>query len=272
MSLRFRNNVNVYGSGANTMVFAHGFGCDQTMWRFLAPYLEDRYRVIVYDLVGMGGSDLAAYDRDKYRTLHGHAADLLEIIDAYACGEVVFVGHSVSAMIGLLATIAAPWRFAAQVMVSPSACYVNDGDYVGGFNLDDMEGLLNVMDADFLGWSFKVAPMVMGTPQRPELTRELIRSFVRNDMAIAKHFARVTFLADHRADLAQSTVPALILHCSDDLLVPHEAGRYLHGALPNSIFHVIDNVGHCPHLSAADASYAAIDAFLMETLRRASGR
>lgn len=267
MSLRFRHNVTLHGSGPATMVFAHGFGCDQTMWRFIVPAFAQRWRVMTYDLVGMGGSDLSAYDRKKYATLHGHADDLLELVDACTPDKVVFVGHSVSAMIGLLAANKAPDRFAALVMVSPSPCYLNDGDYVGGFNAEDMEALLEGMDQDFLGWSATVAPMIMGAPGRPELSMELIRSFSRNDVGIVRHWARVAFLSDHRADLAHCALPTLLLQCSDDLLVPGEVGLYLHRQLPGSVLEVIDNVGHCPHLSAADASCLAIERFLARTLR-----
>lgn len=262
MSLQARNNIHVYGSGHKTMVFAHGFGCDQTMWRYLVPAFDDRYRIITYDLVGMGGSDWSRYDRNRYATAQGHAEDLLEIIDAYALGKVVFIGHSISAMIGLLATIKAPEKFAAQIMVSPSPSYVNDGSYVGGFNADELEQLLQTMDHDFLGWSLRMAPMIMRAPHRPELGRELIRSFVRNDRDVARHWARVTFLSDYRGDLARSTVPALLLQCSDDLLVPQEVGQYLQRHMPHAELDVIDNVGHCPHLSAADASCRAIERFL----------
>lgn len=262
MSIQSRNNIHVYGSGPATMVFAHGFGCDQTMWRYLVPAFEDRFRIITYDLVGMGRSDWSRYDRNKYATAQGHADDLLEIIDAYASGKVIFVGHSVSAMIGLLATIRAPAKFAAQIMVSPSPSYVNDGNYIGGFNADDLEQLINTMDQDFLGWSLRMAPVVMGAPNRPELGRELIRSFLRNDREIARHWARVTFLADYRADIPRSTVPALLLQCSDDLLVPQEVGQYMQRHMPNAALDVIDNVGHCPHLSASDASCRAINRFL----------
>jgi sigma-B regulation protein RsbQ len=262
MSLQARNNIHLSGSGPATMVFAHGFGCDQTMWRYLVPAFDDRFRIITYDLVGMGGSDWSGYDRNRYASAHGHADDLLEIIDAYALGQVVFVGHSVSAMIGLLATIKAPEKFVAQIMVSPSPSYVNDGSYVGGFNADDLEELLQTMDQDFLGWSLRVAPMIMRAPHRPELGRELIRSFVRNDREIARHFARVTFLSDYRDDLPHSAVPALLLQCTDDLLVPKEVGHYLQRQMPHAVLDVIDNVGHCPHLSAADASCRAISRFL----------
>lgn len=249
------------------MVFAHGFGCDQTMWRFLAPAFSERFRTIAFDLVGSGGSDLGAYDRTKYGSLHGYADDLLDILDECATGPVVFVGHSVSTMIGLLATIKAPERFAAQVMVGPSPCYINDGDYIGGFAREDIDELLETMDANYLGWSSNLAPVIMGAPGRPDLTSELQDRFCRNDPDIAKHFARVTFLSDHRADLAHSTVPALILQCSDDLIAPRTVGDYLHRHLPNSTLHVIENVGHCPHMSAPTESSRAIDAFLAHTLR-----
>jgi sigma-B regulation protein RsbQ len=249
------------------MVFAHGFGCDQTMWRFLAPSFEQRYRTIAFDLIGSGGSDLSAYDRDKYATLHGYADDLLEILDEFATGPVVFVGHSVSTMIGMLATIKAPQRFAAQVMVGPSPCYINDGDYVGGFSHEDIDELLETMEANYLGWSSSLAPAIMGAPDSPELRAELTSSFCRNDPEIAKHFARVTFLSDHRADVARSTVPALILQCSDDLIAPLTVGEYLHQNLPASTLHVIENVGHCPHMSAPTESSRVIDAFIAQTLR-----
>lgn len=265
--IQLRNNVRISGNGAATMVFAHGFGCDQTMWRFLAPAYQDRFRTISFDLVGSGGSDLTAYDRDKYGSLHGYADDLLEILDAFATGPVVFVGHSVSTMIGLLATIKAPEKFVAQVMVGPSPCYINDGDYIGGFSHEDIDELLETMDANYLGWSSSMAPAIMGAPNRPDLRDELTNSFCRNDPEIAKHFARVTFTSDHRADVPKSAVPALILQCSDDLVAPVAVGQFLHRHLPSSTLHIIENVGHCPHMSAPTASSSAIDQFLAQTLR-----
>jgi sigma-B regulation protein RsbQ len=262
-----RNNVSISGNGPATMVFAHGFGCDQTMWRFLAPAYEKRFRTIAFDLVGSGGSDLTAYRRDKYDTLHGYADDLLEIIDEFATGPVVFVGHSVSTMIGMLATIKAPHKFSAQIMVGPSPCYINDGDYVGGFHRDDIDELLETMEANYLGWSSNLAPAIMGAPDRPELRAELTNSFCRNDPDIAKHFARVTFLSDHRKDVPLSTVPALILQCSDDMVAPLAVGEFLHRNLPTSTLHIIENVGHCPHMSAPTESSHAIDSFLAQALR-----
>jgi sigma-B regulation protein RsbQ len=262
MSIGKRHNVHVAGSGPATLVFAHGFGCDQNMWRLLAPRYAQKYRTVLYDLVGAGGSDLSAYDRDKYGTLHGHAADLVEIAAEYGQGPVVVVGHSVSAMIGLLAHLRAPDRFAAQVMVGPSPCYINDGDYVGGFSRADIEGLLETMEANYLGWSSSMAPAIMGAPQQPELGQELTNSFCRTDPEIARHFARVTFLSDHRADLPRLRAPALILQCSDDMIAPRTVGDYMHRVLPDSTLAIIDNVGHCPHLSAPGASADAMDAFL----------
>jgi len=265
--IQLRNNVRISGNGAATMVFAHGFGCDQTMWRFLAPAYQDRFRTISFDLVGSGGSDLTAYDREKYGSLHGYADDLLEILDAFATGPVVFVGHSVSTMIGMLATIKAPEKFVAQVMVGPSPCYINDGDYTGGFSHEDIDELLETMDANYLGWSSSMAPAIMGAPNRPDLREELTSSFCRNDPDIAKHFARVTFTSDHRADVPKSTIPALILQCSDDLVAPLTVGQFLHRHLPASTLRIIENVGHCPHMSAPTASSSAIDEFLAQTLR-----
>jgi sigma-B regulation protein RsbQ len=267
MSVKIRNNVHVSGQGVTTMVFAHGFGCDQTMWRFLTPSYQGRFRTITYDLVGCGGSDLSAYDRSRYASLHGYADDLLDIIDEFATGPVVFVGHSVSTMIGMLATIASPERFAAQVMVGPSPCYVNDGDYIGGFSRGDIDELLETMEANYLGWSESLAPAIMGVPDRPDLRNELTASFCRNEPNIARHFAGVTFLSDHRADVPKSTVPALILQCTDDLIAPRTVGEWLHRNLPNSSLAMIENVGHCPHMSAPTASSRAIDTFLLQTLR-----
>jgi len=267
MSIRSRNHIQVSGKGAAAMVFVHGFGCDQTMWRFLAPSYQDRFRVVTYDLTGCGQSELSTYDRSKYGSLHGHAAELLEIVDGVTSGPVVIVGHSVGATIGMLAAIAAPQRFAAQVMIGPSPCFINDGDYVGGFSRSDIDELLETMDANYLGWSRSVAPMIMGAPNQPLLRDELTGRFCRNDPEIARHFGRVTFLSDHRAEVPRSTVPALILQCSDDLIAPREVGDWLHRHLPSSTLRVIRNVGHCPHMSAPTESSRTIDAFLAQTLR-----
>jgi len=262
--IQSRNNVRISGNGSATMVFAHGFGCDQTMWRYLIPTYQERFRTICFDLVGSGGSDLTAYRREKYGTLHGYAEDLLEIVDEFASGPVIFVGHSVSTMIGMLATIKSPEKFSAQIMVGPSPCYINDGDYVGGFSREDIDELLETMEANYLGWSSNLAPAIMGAPDRPDLRAELTNSFCRNDPDIAKHFAQVTFLSDHRKDVARSSVPALILQCSDDMVAPLSVGDFLHKNLPASTLRIIENVGHCPHMSAPTESSHAIDSFLAQ--------
>ena len=266
MTTKGRNNVQIRGGGAATLIFAPGFGCDQSMWRYLAPSFEDRFRIITFDLVGSGGSDLKAYDRLKYGTLHGYADDLLEIINEFSVGPVVFVGHSVSSIIGLLATVKAPERFIAQIMVSPSPCYVNDGDYVGGFTRPEIDEILETMESNYLGWSSNIAPVIMGAPQQPELSTELTSSFCRNDPSIAEHFAQVTFLSDHRADLLKTVTPALILQCSDDVIAPRAVGEFMHRQMPKSELRIIKNVGHCPHMSAASDSIDAMHGFLAQTL------
>ena len=262
MSVQHRNNVNAVGEGPATLVFAHGFGCDQHMWRLVAPHYAGRFRTVLFDLVGSGASELAAYDPRKYGTLHGHASDLLEIVDEFATGPAIVVGHSVSAMIGMLAGIRAPERVAAQVMVGPSPCYINDGDYVGGFTRTDIDSLLDTLESNYLGWSSTMAPAIMGAPGQPELAAELTNSFCRTDPDIAKHFARVTFLSDHRAEVPQLAAPTLVLQCSDDFIAPLSVGDFLQRTLPRGTLKIIDNVGHCPHLSAPAASIDAIDEFL----------
>ncbi len=261
-TLARRHNVQVFGEGKIDMVFAHGYGCDQNMWRLLTPSFRDQYRVIVYDLVGAGMSDLTAYDFTKYDSLRGHAEDLLEIVEHMARGPVILVGHSVSAMIGLLATLAHPERFRSQIMIGPSPSYINDGDYVAGFTRADIDGLLDTIDSNYLGWASAMAPKIMGAPSQPELGVELTNSFCRTDPAIAKHFARVTFTSDNRADLPRSTVPALILQCSDDIIAPRTVGTYLSEKLPGSTLRIIENIGHCPHLSAPESIADAMRDFL----------
>ncbi|MEO6104306.1 MAG: alpha/beta hydrolase [Pseudoxanthomonas sp.] len=262
MSLRTRHNITVSGDGPMTLVFGHGFGCDQNMWRLLEPDYAGRYRTVRYDLVGSGLSDLSAYDKSKYGSLRGHAQDVLEIVEAYGQGPVVFVGHSVSAMIGLLAGVEAPERIAAHVMLGPSPCYIDDGGYTGGFSRDDIDSLLDTLESNYLGWSSTMAPTIMGAPEQPELAQELTNSFCRTDPDIAAHFARVTFLSDNRADLSKLAAPTLILQCSDDLIAPVAVGEYMQRTLPNATLRIIENVGHCPHLSSPHASALAITEFL----------
>lgn len=263
MTVQARNNVHVSGGGGPaTMFFAHGFGCDQNMWRLLAPAYAKNYRVVLFDLVGSGGSDLTAYDPEKYASLQGYADDVLEIVSEFSEGPALFVGHSVSAMIGMLANLKEPSRFAAQLMIGPSPCYIDDGDYVGGFSRKDIDGLLETLESNYLGWSSNMAPAIMGAPEQPELSIELTNSFCRTDPEIAKQFARATFLSDNRRDLANLHTPTLIVQSNVDMIAPVVVGAYLHRALPNSTLAIIDNVGHCPHLSAPSACSRAMDAFL----------
>jgi sigma-B regulation protein RsbQ len=257
-----RNNVHVIGHGDKTMVLAHGFGCDQNMWRFLIPMFSDQYRIILFDLVGSGLSDIAAYDPAKYQALAGYADDLIEIVREFSADPVIFVGHSVSAVIGLLATIQAPEHFSANIMVAPSPSYINDGDYIGGFDKQDIDELISAVEENYLGWSSAIAPAIMGSAAQPELSEDLTNSFCRADPVIAKHFAKVTFLSDHRADLAMSLVPALIIQCSDDFIAPVQVGEYMQKTMPQAKLAVIENIGHCPHMSAPDKTAAAIKSFL----------
>jgi sigma-B regulation protein RsbQ len=244
------------------MVFAHGFGCDQSMWRLVAPAFEDEFRVVLFDHVGAGGSDLAAYDIDRHASLDGYADDVVELLEELALGPVVFVGHSVSAMIGLLAAARRPDLFDRLVLVGPSPRYIDDDGYRGGFSADEIDELLETMDSNYLGWSAFIAPVIMGNPDRPQLGEELTNAFCRTDPAIAKRFARTTFLSDNRADLAAVRTPSLVVQCREDVIAPVEVGRYVHENLADSEFALIDAVGHCPNLSAPQALITAMREYL----------
>jgi sigma-B regulation protein RsbQ len=260
-----RNNVTLEGVvGGQPMVFAHGFGCDQSMWRFVWPAFSRQYRIVLFDHVGFGGSDVGAFDRDRYSSLAGYASDLLEICDELELEDVVLVGHSVSSMIGVLAAAARPERFARLVLVAPSPRYLDDEGYVGGFSEEDIAGLLESLESNYLGWSSAVAPVIVGNPDRPELGEELTNSFCRTDPEIAATFARATFLADNREDLERVRVPSLVLQCSDDAIAPVAVGEYVHERLPGSRFTLLNATGHCPNLSAPDETVAAIKGFLAE--------
>ncbi|WP_188035309.1 alpha/beta fold hydrolase [Pseudomonas sp. EZ-C24] len=264
MTLQKRNNVNISGSGSATLILSHGFGCDQTMWKLLLPHLASRFRVISYDLVGAGQSDLAAYEPEKYSSLWGYASDLNELIDAYAEGPVILVCHSASAMIGTLAQRQQPGRVAAMVMIGGSPSYIDSGDYAGGFLAEEVDALLEAIDDNYQGWSTTMAPVLMGEPGEPALGEELLSSFKRTDGQIARHFARVIFLADHRADVVGLDTPTLILQCTRDPVVPVAVGKYLNRVLPNSQLSLIEGMGHYPQLSAPSACTAAIDGFLAQ--------
>jgi sigma-B regulation protein RsbQ len=244
------------------MVFAHGYGCDQNMWRFITPDFEVDHQVVTFDHVGFGHSERSAYDPVKYDSLVGYAEDVVAVMRDLELTDAVFVGHSVSAMIGVLAHARAPELIGAMVMVGPSARYVDDGDYSGGFSRAQIRELLENLDANHLGWSAAMAPVIMGNPDRPELAEELTNSFCRTDPDVARQFARVSFLSDNRADLPGVSVPTLVLQCSEDVIAPESAGRYVHEHVAGSTFTRLAATGHCPHLSAPEETTAAIRAWL----------
>ncbi|HJQ54327.1 MAG TPA: alpha/beta hydrolase [Gemmatimonadaceae bacterium] len=263
-SVLTRNNVKVSGHGTQPMLFAHGFGCDQNMWRFMTPAFAEDYKIVLFDYVGSGKSDLKAYDARRYSTLEGYAQDVLDVIHALDIRDVVFVGHSVSGMIGVLAANREPSLFAHLVMVGPSPRYINDESYVGGFEKRDIEELLDTMDKNYIGWANFLAPAIMKNPDRPELSAELTESFCSTDPVIARRFAEATFFADNRGDLHKVKVPSLVLQCSDDIIAPDSVGDYLARQLPGSTLHNLQATGHCPHMSHPEETIAAVKAYLAQ--------
>ena len=244
-----RNNVKVRGIGNQPMVFAHGFGCDQNMWRFVAPAFEDHYKVVLFDYVGAGNSDLKAYDAKRYSSLDGYASDVLDVCHHLKLENVILVGHSVSGMIGAIAAKREPNLFAHLIMLGPSPHYMNDGDYVGGFEKADIAGLLDTMDKNYIGWANFLAPVIMKNPERPELSQELEKSFCSTDPVIARKFAEVTFTSDNRADLPNVVTPTLLFQCADDVIAPTSVGEYMMKSMPRATLKVVDVTGHCPHMS-----------------------
>ena len=263
MNTNLRNAVTLTGlETGRPMMFAHGYGCDQNMWRAVAPAFAATHRVVLFDHVGSGKSDLSAYDDDRYSTLDGYATDVLEILHDNDLRDVVFIGHSVSAMIGLLAAAREPERFDRLVLIGPSPRYIDDEPYRGGFLLKDLEEMLESLDSNYLGWSSAMAPVIMGNPERPELGRELTNSFCATDPEVARKFARVTFLSDNREDLARCRTPSLILQCADDVIAPRVVGEYVHRHLTGSTFVAMNATGHCPNLSAPEETVAEIRNYL----------
>lgn len=265
MSIRTRHNVHVSGpDDGQPMVFAHGFGCDQAMWRHVAPHFADRYRVVLFDHAGAGGADPSAYDAERHARLEGYAEDVISLLAGLDLHDVVFVGHSVSSMIGALAAAEVPERFAHLVMVGPSPRYIDDPEtgYVGGFAREDIDGLLESLGSNYLGWSAAMAPAIVGNADRPELGAELTESFCRADPDIQRRFAAATFLADNRADLARVRTPTLVLQCSDDIIAPDAVGEYVHHHLAHSELVRLAATGHCPNLSAPAETTAAIESYL----------
>ena len=252
----------MFGQGSQPMLFAHGFGCDQNMWRFVTPAFENDYQIILFDYVGNGKSDINAYNPARYASLEGYAQDILDICEALQLTNTILVGHSVSSMIGLLAAISKPKYFSKLVMVGPSPCYINDGEYIGGFERKDIEGLLDTMEKNYIGWANFLAPNIMGNPHRPELSIELTESFCSTDPVIARQFAEATFFADNRHDLQKLRTPSLILQCTDDIIAPMAVGEYLAKHLSNSTLKILKATGHCPHMSAPNETITAIHEYL----------
>lgn len=262
MDVVTRNNVTRVGNADGpTLLLAHGFGCDQQLWHPVASRLQDRFDLVLFDHVGSGNADPTAWDPDKYGTLQGYADDVVEIVEELDLRDVVFVGHSVAAMIGVLAVSAAPGRFTKLAMITPSPRYIDDEGYRGGFSRADIDELLESLESNYLGWSQAMAPPIMGNPDRPELAEDLAATFCRTDPAAAKVFARATFLSDNRADLPHVPVPALIVDCRQDVIAPPEVGTYVRDQIPGAQLVTLDATGHCPHVSAPDATAEVLAAF-----------
>lgn len=249
MDILKRNNVKIFGTGTQPMVFAHGFGCDQNMWRFITPAFLNTHKIILFDYVGSGKSDTNAYNHDKYSSLEGYAQDVLDICSVLGLTNIIFVGHSVSAMIGILAAINEPTIFSKLILIGPSARYLNDENYFGGFSREELEGLFEVMDNNYIGWANFLAPVVMKNPEQPELTIELEESFCATDPLINRRFAEVTFFSDNREDLAKLNTPCLVLQCSDDAIAPDLVGEFVAEKITGSTFIKMEASGHCPHMS-----------------------
>ncbi|NGP88450.1 alpha/beta fold hydrolase [Fodinibius halophilus] len=257
-----RNNVKRFGNGSQTIMFAHGYGCDQNMWRFITPAFEENYDIILFDHVGSGDSDDEAYDFDKYSSLKGYADDVIEICEALNLDEVIFVGHSVSTMIGVLAVGERPDLFQQLIMIGPSPRYINDEDYYGGFEKEDIEGLVETLESNYLGWTRNITPVIAGKSNDEKFAEELKNSFCRMDPDIAKHFGKVTFLSDNCDDLSNVSIPSLVIQSEPDVIAPSRVGKYVQTEIPNCSFTKLDATGHCPHLTAPDETIKAIKTYL----------
>ncbi|WP_034258005.1 alpha/beta fold hydrolase [Altibacter lentus] len=255
-------NITISGKGSQPMLFAHGYGCDQNMWRFVSPHFEATHKTVLFDYIGAGKSDVSAYDPTTYSSLDAYADDVIAICDHLNLSNVIFVGHSVSSMIGVLAANKRSDLFSKLVLVGPSPRYINDEGYIGGFDRGSIDDLLEALDSNYLGWSTSMAPVIMGNPERPELGKELSNSFCQTDPEIAKNFARATFLSDNRDDLTKLKVPALVMQCSQDVIAPLEVGTYVAEQIPNSTLKILEATGHCPNLSAPEETVRTIQEFL----------
>jgi sigma-B regulation protein RsbQ len=263
MSVLLRHNVTRTGGGTGkTLIFTHGYGCDQNVWHAVAEALSANHEVVLYDCAGCGKADPTAYDRVRHATLQGHADDLIAVCEAAKLERPVLVAHSVGTMIGVLAAQRRPELFDSLVLIAPSPSYINDGDYLGGFDREDIDSLLETLESNHFGWARMMAPVVMGNPDRPELAGALGDSFCRMDSGVARHFAQVTFLADHRKDLGEISAPSLLLQCSDDSLAAPGIGEYLAQQMANSSLVQLSATGHCPHMSAPAEVVGVLSDFL----------
>jgi len=258
-----KNNITTFGEGKTVVLFVHGYGCNQKMWRFVTPAFEKDYKVVLIDLVGYGDSDTAAYDTQKYSSLKGYAADIVELCNELNYQNIIFVGHSVSSMIGLHVDLMAPGLIDKLVMIGPSPCYINQQDYVGGFSKEDINELINTVNSNYLGWSSAITPVIMGNPEKPELTEELKNSFCKTDPAIAQQFAKVTFMGDERKHLSKCHTNTLIIQCKSDVIAPVVVGEFVHNNMPNSTLKILDAAGHCPHMSEPEKTIKAIQDFIV---------
>jgi sigma-B regulation protein RsbQ len=262
MEVKSKHNVTRFGNGSQTIMFAHGYGCDQNMWRFVAPAFEDDYDVVLFDHIGSGKTDENLYDFDRYNSLDAYADDIIHLCEGMELKEIIFVGHSVSAMIGVLAVAKRPELFKHLIMIGPSPCYINKEDYFGGFSKDDIDELVETLESNYMGWSSFITPVIAGNPDQPQFAEELNNSFCRMNPEIAKHFAKVTFLGDNRDDLGKVSIPSLVVQSDPDAIAPVKVGQYVHQHLQNSIYKQLDASGHCPHLTAPDQTIHAIKSYL----------
>lgn len=257
-----RNAVNVTGTGPRTLVFGHGFGCDQQMWRFITPDLARDFRIVTFDYVGAGRSDFDAWDPQRYGSLVGYAQDVQDVCQALGLRDAVFIGHSISGMLGLMASLAEPGLFSKLVMIGSSPCFTNDPPYVGGFEHEDIASLLDLMERNLLSWANYLAPVAMGNPDQPQLSQELAASFCAGDPRIARRFAHLVFYADLRELLPRVAVPTLILQCAQDSIAPQEVGQYMHAHMPGSTLRLMRATGHCPHMSQPHETLHALRDYL----------
>lgn len=260
--IMLRNNIHISGKGSQAIIFAHGFGCDQNMWRFITPAFEKDHRIILFDHVGSGKSDQSAYDFEKYNSLEGYAEDLIKICEELNLENVIFVGHSVGSIIGAIASLERPDIFKKLIMIGPSPCYINKNGYFGGFSKEDIDELIETLESNYLGWSNYITPVIIGNPDKPEFSEELKNSFCSMNPKIAKHFAKVTFLSDNRDDLSRVLTPSLIIQCHPDVIAPLKVGEFVHESMPKSWYKLLDTSGHCPHLTAPNQVITAMKNFL----------